>query len=376
MKYPKDKTLILSGRDVQRIVSHCGLHSVMDTLIERLTIAIKTFNPNETAIPVRSGFHYEQPNSGLIEWMPLYNEGENVLLKVVGYHPKNSEKYNLPTIISTISTYDTESGHLSAVMDGVLATALRTGAASAVASNLMAQSRSSTLGLIGCGTQAITQIHGLSRIFDLKRILVSDSDPTAVSTLKSRSSMLGLEIEIESADIRNVVENADILCTATSIDVGAGPLFENIKTKSHLHINAVGSDFPGKIEIPLSILNRSFVCPDFAEQALIEGECQQLSADDIDADLVELVRNQAAYKFVKDQQSVFDSTGWALEDNVVMELFLEYAFELGLGFEIEIEANSKDARSPYHFLCDQVISVDINEEVIQKEMVQTNQTIQ
>ena len=85
--------------------------------------------------------------------MPLYNQGEKVLIKVVGYHPSNPSEHNLPTIISTISEYDTKSGHLCALIDGVLPTAIRTGAASAIASEMLANSESLTLGLIGCGAQ-------------------------------------------------------------------------------------------------------------------------------------------------------------------------------------------------------------------------------
>jgi ornithine cyclodeaminase/alanine dehydrogenase-like protein (mu-crystallin family) len=353
MRADKNKTLVLSSFDIQEIFRHFGVDWIMMTLVERLRTAINNYNPQTLSIPIRSGFHYEKPEPGLIEWMPLYNQddqGGKVLIKVVGYHPSNPNKLNLPTIVSTISEYDTNSGHLCALIDGVLATAIRTGAASAVASKLMAKPTSSTLGLIGCGTQAVTQLHAISLCFKIERVLFYDIDPTASASFQKRCSALNINIDFLCTTIEEIVKNSDILCTATSIDIGAGPLFSNIETKPHLHINAVGSDFPGKIEIPLDLLKKCFVCPDFIGQAIVEGECQQLEQKDIGAGLVEVVQNSDKYAYLRNERTVFDSTGWALEDKIVMDLFLDCASELGLGQELDIEHKPGDTKNPYDFL--------------------------
>ena len=353
MRANKNKTLVLSSCDIQEILRHFGVDWIMMTLIDRLRIAINNYNPQNLSIPVRSGFHYEKPGPGLIEWMPLYHQDEQggkVLIKVVGYHPSNPGKFNLPTIVSTISEYDTNSGHLCALIDGALATAIRTGAASAVASKLMAKPTSSILGLIGCGTQAVTQLHAISLCFKIERVLFYDIDPNALSSFEKRCSALNVEVDFISTTIEEIVKSSDILCTATSIDIGAGPLFSNIETKPHLHINAVGSDFPGKVEIPIDLLQKCFVCPDFLEQAIVEGECQKLEQKDIGAGLVEVVQNPDKYAYLQNERSVFDSTGWSLEDKVVMALFLDCASELGLGQELEIEHRPGDTKNPYDFL--------------------------
>lgn len=369
MRANKNKTLVLSSFDIQEILQHFGVDWTMMTLVERLRIAINNYNPQKMSIPVRSGFHYEKPQSGLIEWMPLYHQddqGGKVLIKVVGYHPSNPGKFDLPTIVSTISEYDTNSGHLCAVIDGVLATAIRTGAASAVASKLMAHPASSTLGLIGCGTQAVTQLHAISLCFNIERVLTYDIDPNASSSFEKRCSALNLDIDFVSTNIEEIVKNSDILCTATSIDIGAGPLFSDIETKPHLHINAVGSDFPGKVEIPFDLLQKCFVCPDFIEQAIVEGECQQLEPKDIGAGLVEVAQNSDKYAYLQNERSVFDSTGWALEDKVVMDLFLDCASELGLGQELEIEHRPSDTKNPYDFVKAENLITGVTDSQIKK----------
>lgn len=352
----KINTLILSGEDVNNITKAYGLNKLMDTLIQRTTDTIEKYTSKNTDIPIRSGFNYEGENPGLVEIMPVHKKGDEVVIKVVGYHPKNPISYSLPTILSSISSYDTDTGHLKGVVDGVLLTALRTGAASAIATKRLAKPNSSILGLIGCGAQSVTQLHAISRLFDIRKVMIFDVDQEAMSSFSERISMLNLEIEIEASDITSIVRDSDIVCTETSIAVGEGPLFNTINTQPHLHINAIGSDFPGKIEVPIAFLKQSLVCPDFLEQAKIEGECQQLQDSDIGPDLSELVQNADKYAFAKEQPTVFDSTGWALEDQVVMDLFLELADIFDIGQKIALENISEDAKNPYNFMLKTVIA--------------------
>ncbi len=343
-------TLLLTGADVISIAERVGLNELMDTLIFRLKEAIENYDTTITKIPIRDGFNYSGNNPGLVEWMPIYEKEKEVVIKVVGYHPQNPDNFNLPTILSSISSYDTSTGHLKGIADGVLLTALRTGAASALASQYLAKPESSILGLIGCGAQAVTQLHAISRVFKLKVVMVYDINKSTMSSFKERISMLELDISVKLANIDEIIKRSDIVCTETSIEVGKGPLFKGLENKSHLHINAVGSDFPGKTELPLDILKRSFVCPDFLEQAKIEGECQQLKDSEIGPDWVEVLQKPKNFVAVQNQMSIFDSTGWALEDQVVMDLFLDLAIEFGIGLEVALENVSDDAKNPYNFL--------------------------
>ncbi len=348
------ETLVLSSQDVQVILERYGLNQLMDLLIHNLEKVIYEFNSDKNIIPKRSGFNYEKPNTGLVEWMPVYEKEKEVIIKVVGYHPKNPHQFNLPTILSTISSYDTTTGHLTAIVDGVLLTALRTGAASAIASKYMASPNSSILGLIGCGAQAVTQLHAISRVFDIEEVLYFDTDASAVESFVSRCSMMELNLKFTATTIEEIVTSSHIISTMTSIEIGEGPLFTDLSTNPKLHINAVGSDFPGKIELPLEFLQNSIVCPDFKEQAQIEGECQQLESKDVGPELVTVIQNSAAFEYIKDKCSVFDSTGWALEDQVVINLFIDLATKLGIGEKMVIENISEDAKNPYHFMLKEI----------------------
>lgn len=319
----------------------------MDDLIREIEKALTTYNSEDTQIPMRSGFNYKKPFLGLVEWMPIMKQGEEVVIKVVGYHPENPELFKVPTILSTISSYDTHTGHLNYLVDGVLLTALRTGAASALASKLMAKKDAKVLGLMGCGAQSITQIHAISRLFDIERILIYDADQGSMDSLKERISPIQLDVIPEHSTIVEILAESDIICTATSIAPEEGPLFKDYVSKRDLHINAVGADFPGKFELPKTLLQEAFVCPDFLDQALIEGECQQLEQNEIGPTWIELVQNKSLQKKYQSGLSVFDSTGWALEDQVVATLFAKYAEDLGLGTKMNIESFSEDEKNPY-----------------------------
>ena len=340
-------TLIVTADDVQRAVRHIGLDAFMDQLIERLSTAHADYDPETTEIPIREGFAYTRPTTGLVEWMPCMERGEAVTLKTVGYHPANGKRHGLPTILSTVSSYDTDTGHLQCLMDGTLLTALRTGATSALASRMLTPNDPEVIGLIGAGAQAVTQLHAHTRVFSVQRVVIHDVDPAAEVSFADRIAPFAPDLPIEPAPPEEVAEVADILCTATSVDQGAGPVFQDVPLKPHLHINAVGSDFPGKTEVPLSVLRRSFVCPDSRVQALREGESQQLDEDVVGPELYRLTQEPALKK--QDRVTVFDSTGWALEDHVAMELIAGHAEALGLGTRMPIEMVPEDARSPYQF---------------------------
>ena len=351
MPHPAETTLILTGEDVAKIVRCVGCHQFMDQLIERLQQAFAGFEPSNVTVPVRDGFHYDVPVTGLVEWMPLYQHGRSVLMKMVGYHPENPTCRLLPTVLSTLSLFDAATGSLTTIADGVLLTAIRTGAASAVATRLLSSENSRTLGLIGCGAQAVTQLHAVSRVRDLEVVRYCDTDPVVMESFPVRvAALLDDNVRLLPCSLQEVVESVDILCTATSVGSGKGPIFDNCSTSPAIHINAVGSDLSGKTELPLNLLLQSFVCPDFPEQARHEGECQQLTTAQIGPSLLQLTRRPEQWPDVMSQRTVFDSTGWALEDSVALELAVEHALKLGIGSRVPIEARNSNPWNPYEGL--------------------------
>lgn len=342
------ETLIIDRHDIRRLVNHVGLDELMREMISRLKTSFASVHAGEINTPTRSGFSYHRPQLGLVEWMPAMRMEGPVCVKMVGYHPSNPSTLNLPTILSTMSLYDTRNGHLSGLADATFLTALRTGAASAVASGWLGKADAEVLGLIGSGAQAVSQAHAIClELPSITEILFYDIDAEVMASLPNRLALLKLPVALRSATLDEIVAQADIISTATSVDVGGGPVFPEGNEKPWLHVNAVGSDFPGKTEVPVGLLRRAFVCPDFEGQAIVEGECQQLQPDEIGTDLATIAENPAAFASYKEELTVFDSTGWAVEDLSAMEMLLEYAKEFQLGKHVELESISDDPMNPY-----------------------------
>ncbi|MEU9890327.1 ornithine cyclodeaminase family protein [Sphaerisporangium sp. NPDC051011] len=345
------ETRLISQFDIERIVRAIGRHNLMDRVIDRLAEGLAELGREKREIsPPRGGFDRDYPTPGVLEWMPHYVSGDSITIKTVSYSPMNPQRYGLPTILSNLARYDSATGRLVALTDGVVLTAMRTGAASAVASRLLADPRSSVLGLIGAGAQAVTQVHALSRVFPLEKVLVWDVDPAHAESLASRVAFLGLPVEVAPPGV--ILARADVISTVTSVAVGGDPVLPSGPYRPHLHINAVGSDLVGKTELPRPLILKAFVTADHLEQAYREGECQQLvdepsAAELIGPSLAELCASPDLATGLRGRLTVFDSTGFALEDHLAMDVLLEAADEVGAGSTLRVEYHPADTLDPY-----------------------------
>ena len=170
MKY---HSLLLDAADLCTLIGQLGRDRFMDELIERLETEIRHYDPEVAQVPPRNGVHYRRPEWGLLEAMPAHFGEAGTTVKLVGYHPANPIRSQMPSVVSTIAVFESRTGHLAGVLDGTFLTALRTGAASAVASRVLAAPESGCLGVIGCGAQAVTQVHALTRRFDIAKVIGS-----------------------------------------------------------------------------------------------------------------------------------------------------------------------------------------------------------
>lgn len=344
-------TLLIGHAELERVLNAVGRNALMDRIIERLTKGLTELGQCARELsPARSGFEREHPTPGVLEWMPHHDSGRGITIKTVAYSPENPRLFGLPTILSTLARYDGDTGRLLVLADGNVLTALRTGATSAVASCLLARPDSTVVGLIGAGAQAVTQLHALTRAFPVERVLVWDVRQENAASLAARTAFLELPVTVAPPDV--ILAEADIISTATSTGVGDPPVLPYGDHRDHLHINAIGSDLVGKTELPRRLLHEAFICPDHPEQALREGECQQLAGDDaaqraIGPSLGELCASTGRAVVHREGLTVFDSTGFALEDHLALDVLLEIADELGLGSRAGLETRPHDAFDPY-----------------------------
>lgn len=340
------ETIALDVVDLAKVIVDVGLDAMLDELIARLAVAIGEYDPSAVDGKIRTGFHYEHPELGLIEWMPAMRVGSTVSVKTVGYHPTNPAARLLPSVLSTTALYDTTSGHLRSICESTLLTALRTGAASALVTDVLAIDAPIRIGVVGAGAQAVTQVHAIGRVRELTEVIVTDIDGEVAGTFAQRLPDYADRIRVTNGtEFSAAVPILDVLCTCTSVAPGAGPVVDLQATKSNLHVNAVGADFPGKTELPVEFLRAAVVIPDVTEQCLVEGESQRLKAADLGPDMVSLLQNQNDE--LAQRVTVFDSTGWAFEDLIAAELFADHADRLELGRRLQFVHNPIDPYDPY-----------------------------
>jgi len=342
-------TLILDVDDLVAVVAAVGLDQILDELIDELGTEIAAFDPARVEHQIRAGFSYNAPEHGLVEWMPTMVVGDVVSVKTVGYHPENPTERNIPSVLATTALYDTRTGSLSSISEATLLTALRTGAASAVMTNAMVRTGPISLGVVGCGAQAVTQIHAISRVREIASLVVTDTDRAIAESLAERLPLKNLQIEVvDSSTFDERAGQFDVICTCTSVPIGDGPVLSGANVRKDIHINAVGADFPGKTELGLDLLQRAVVIPDVVEQCLIEGECQLLKRSELGPSMVEVLSGDGP--FLVDQLTVFDSTGWSFEDLLAARLFLGHARRLGLGTPVSLQRVPRDPYDPYEFV--------------------------
>lgn len=352
MEFSDEATLCLDVDDLAAVLGDVGLDRFTDELIDGLRTAFVDFDPQRVTHQARRGFNYTSPTTGLVEWMPAMTDGDIVSVKTVGYHPDNPLTRNLPSVLATVSIYDTATGRLTAVCEGTLLTALRTGAASAVMTDAMSRPNAVALGVVGCGAQAVTQIHAISRVRTIERLVVTDIDGANARSLAARLPTGVFDGRIEVVDglgFSEIVGQLDVLCTCTSVDIDKGPVVDLHHAGPALHVNAVGSDFPGKVELPVEYLRTAVVVTDVVDQCLAEGESQQLAPEELGPNMIEVLTDPAHRELVN-QRTVFDSTGWSYEDQIAARMFIDHATRLSIGTPIRLQSHPIDPYDPFEVL--------------------------
>jgi ornithine cyclodeaminase/alanine dehydrogenase-like protein (mu-crystallin family) len=272
--------------------------------------------------------------------MPAYLEKEGFFgTKIVSVFPRNIEK-KLSTIQAAYLLNDPTTGELLALMDGILLTAMRTGATSALATKYLSRENSETLGIIGAGAQAPFQAEAISKVRPIHRMLVYDKDRKIAENFSGTvSDSLRIPVHV-MASPRDVVVDSDILVTVTT---STTPVFDGHHLKGGTHINAVGAYTPEMRELDDLTIGKSKIVVDTYEGCMAEAgdllipiRNGKLSKENIYADLGEIVLAQKPARTRDDEITLFESVGFALEDLVVATLAYGRASEKGAGLKFSL----------------------------------------
>ena len=288
-------------------------------------------------IPQRVGIEIPGSRDGALV-MPVYSAAiERLGVKLVSIFHDN-EKLGLPTIHALVTIMDATNGRPLAIMDGEYLTALRTGAASGFATDLLARQDSETLAIIGAGAQGRTQLKGVCAVRDIKMCYIYDKNrDTALSFIDDLSS----GSKVEFALLENPVDlaEADIICTATT---SSKPVFEDANISNGTHINAIGAYTPKMSEVPVETIARSRIAVDQRSACLNEAGdlinavgAGKITIESL-AELGEIASGEIRGRRDESEITLFKSVGNAIQDLVAANRVLENGLRNDLGTRVSL----------------------------------------
>ena len=318
---------VLSADDIRSAIS-------MAEAIEAVADGFAQLSSGSALVPLRTSLG---SSGGTSLFMPAYlPDSETTALKIVSVCPDNPLQ-GLPTIIAIVAVLDGRTGIPLALMDGTYLTALRTGAASGAATDLLAVEDAKVLALFGAGAQGRTQLEAVCTVRAIEEVRVFDPDARASRRLVTEMAGQGsVPANVFLADSPgNAVKNAEIVITATT---SQQPVFEGAGIGPGTHINAIGAYTPEMRELDETIVSRAKIVVDTREGCLAEAgdlimpiQSGVVAPTDIYAELGEVIKGSKAGRQSRDEITLFKSVGTAVQDAAVARAALDRAEQLDLG---------------------------------------------
>ncbi len=277
---------------------------------------------------------------GIGLYMPAYlKESGALVCKVVTSYKENPARHNLPTILGKVLLHDPATGDVVCIMDGEYLTAVRTGAASGVATKYLARrDRGQTAGIFGAGVQARAQLRAMVIARDIARACVySRSEKSSTRFIAEMSPELNIEI-VRADSPGQILKKADIICTATS---SPAPVFDGSLVRESIHINSVGSHAPNVRELDTAIIRLARIVADSYAACLSEaGDImipireRVIDRRHLSAELGEIITVRKPSRSNNREITLFKSNGLAIQDAATAKLVYDKAVQAGMGTEV------------------------------------------
>ena len=268
----------------------------------------------------------ELPNHNILGVMPGYFESGYFGAKILSVYPMNGRE-GYPSHQGQILLFEKEHGQIKAVVDAMTVTRIRTGAASAAASRVLARPDASHLALLGSGEQADSHLEAMLLSFPIKTVTVwSPSRKHAEQFAEKSSRKYGVDV-IVCEDAASAVRDADIICTLTPSKT---PILEGAWVKPGAHINAVGACSPQSREIDSELAEKARFYGDNRESVmkesgdflipLMEGKFEE---SHFLGTVGQILTGDIKGRTSEDEITIFESLGMAVEDLACAEYLYE-----------------------------------------------------
>jgi ornithine cyclodeaminase/alanine dehydrogenase-like protein (mu-crystallin family) len=317
--------LVLSGAQIEALLE-------LDPLIDALASAMADLSAGTASVPDRVAALVPD---GLLAAMPGFVPSSGVLMsKLVTLFPRNT---TVPTHQAVIVAFDPHTGEPAALLDGTAITALRTGACSALSARLLAREDATVLAILGTGVQARAHARAMCRVRPVTEIRVAGRDP-------ARSAALAAELQALAPEVRSVqsyrdaLDGADIVCAATHAEE---PVVRHAWLRPGTHVTSVGYNPAGR-EVDERTVRAALVCVESRSAVLAPFPAGSndllgvLTAEQIHAELGELVSGTKPGRTSPEQLTLYKSVGVAVQDAAATGLVLAAAHRQGVGLDITL----------------------------------------
>lgn len=224
--------------------------------------------------------------------------------------------------------FDGKSGKPVCTADAGEITEIRTGAASAVATDALARKDARSLAVLGTGKQARSHIDAIRCVRDISEIRLWSRTPENAQALAREISGDGVSVTV-APNAREAVNGADIICTVTT---ASEPVLQGAWVKAGAHVNVVGSSGPGPAEIDQALVVKSRFIADHREHVLAHGaeflrakQAGAIGDDHVVAEIGEVLSATKPGRTSSSEITLYKSLGHAVQDIAVTAWLYENA---------------------------------------------------
>ncbi len=316
----------------------------MEEAIDAVAAALMEFSAGRADSPMRTAVPVTERNGTSLFMPALVARAGGLGVKFVSVFPQN-KTLGKPTISGVLVLADVKTAEPIALLEASYLTALRTGAATGLATRLLAREDAHTVAIIGTGAQAPWQLRGIMAVREIREVRLYNRHPDkayrcsqeiAAQLPPGRQPRIVVCLTPE-----DVVRGADIVVTATN---SFTPVFPAGLVEPGMHVNAIGSFRPTMQELPPGVISPAAkVVVESREVALEESGDLVIPVrdglfrpEDIYAELGEIAAGKKPGRAADDEVTVFKSVGLAVMDVVVGRAIYDRAVAMGIGQEVDL----------------------------------------
>lgn len=256
-------------------------------------------------------------------------------VKLVSLFPGNPAK-GLSSHRGAMVMFEAETGAATAMMDASLLTAVRTAAASAVATRALAREDARSLAIVGYGEQAEHHLDAMVAVRPIERVTVAGRSAEKAAAFCAHAATRHPHIAFTpGTDVETGVKSADIVCTVTASPT---PILQGAWLPEGCHVNVVGSSIPSMREVDDGFVERAAIWVDFLPSTLAQaGEIVDMiaagrfSAERLRGEIGAVLAGQVAGRGSADTVTAYRSLGIAAQDLASAQFILSQARAAGLG---------------------------------------------